>query len=458
MDWFVAFLIVAPGVVLFLRRSTVLIDYLVWVTVLNRGIRRYVDWLAGAFNPLSPISLTPLVISGLVFLMVLQNYRLLPAHFQKIMQFFAVAFALSFAVGLVRNQMAAVYALAEYIAPLSIMGCAVLAAGNEKILDRWIRTVGWAAVAVSAYGWYQYYTIPAWDAFWVKAVGFEGYLGKLRPTEMVVFSTMAERGPLAGFLAFAVIPMLISPRWRNSLGWGSVILICSVLLLTFVRSSVILVVMAAVLFPVLNRGKGGVKIVLLIAAGGMLASFALGRFSGGDEVSERLGTLRNVTSDGSFRGRIAIARHGISEVLRNPLGTGLGSTGLAGRVNTGAVEAGAVIGDNGYLSIMLSLGWIGGACFFYGFYLIWKHVQRFVAMGIQSMVLMTFKTLFVTGAVALIAGDWISGPGSVVFSIFCGFAVNPLGALRIMRERARASRRAVERSRAQLKPGIPAAV
>lgn len=103
MDWFVAFLIVVPGVVLFLRRSTILIDYLVWVTVLNRGIRRYVDWLAGAFNPLSPISLTPLVISGLVFLMVLQNYRLLPAHFQKIMQFFAVAFALSFAVGLVRN-------------------------------------------------------------------------------------------------------------------------------------------------------------------------------------------------------------------------------------------------------------------------------------------------------------------------------------------------------------------
>lgn len=456
MDWVVAILIIVPGVALFLQRSTYLIDYLVWVTVLNRGIRRYIDWLAGAFNPLSPISLTPLVISGLVFLMVLQNYRLLPPHFQRIMHFFAVAFALSFAVGLVRNQMAAVYALAEFIAPLSIMGCAVLAAANEKVLDRWVRTVGWAAVAVCAYGWYQYYTIPPWDAFWVRAVGFEGYLGNLRPTEMVVFSTMAERGPLAGFLAFAVIPMLISARWRNALGWFSVALICSVLLLTFVRSSVILVVMAAVLFPVLNRGKGSIKMVVLIAAAAMIASFALGRFSGGEQVSERLGTLRNVTSDGSFQGRIAIARHGISEVLRNPLGTGLGSTGLAGRVNTGAVEAGAVIGDNGYLSIMVSLGWIGGFCFFYAFYLIWKQVQRFVAMGVQSIVLMMFKTLFVTGAVALIAGDWISGPGSVVFAIFCGFAVNPVRAIQLIRERSRAARAAAERMKNQTGGVAPA--
>lgn len=439
MDWLVAIFILAPAIMLYLQRSPYLIDYLVWVTVLNRGIRRYVDWVAGAFNPLSPISLTPLVISGLVFLMVLQNYRRLPVYFQRIVRFFAVAFALSFAVGLIRNQMAAVYALAEYIAPLSIMGCAVLTQGNEKILDRWVRTVGWAAVAACAYGWYQYYTIPPWDAFWVRSVGFEGYLGNLRSTEMTVFSTMAERGPLAGFLAFAVIPMLISARWRNSLGWFSVALIISILLLTFVRSSLILVVMAAVLFPVLNRGRGSFKIILLIGAAGILASMGLGKFSGGDRVSDRLGTLGDIASDGSFQGRLAIARHGIGEMLGNPLGTGLGSTGLAGRVNTGAVEAGAVIGDNGYLSIMISLGWIGGACFFYGFYLIWRQVQHYEKMGLHSIVLMMFKTLFVTGAIALIAGDWISGPGSVVFAIFCGFAVNPARALKLLRERTRGS-------------------
>ena len=38
---------------------------------------------------------------------------------------------------------------------------------------------------------------------------------------------------------------------------------------------------------------------------------------------------------------------------------------------------------------------------------------------------MVFKTLFVTGAVALFAGNWFAGPGSVVFCVFAGFAAYP---------------------------------
>jgi hypothetical protein len=145
MDWFVAFFMVVPAGYLLLKRSPALVDYLIWVTVLNRGVRRYVDWLAGEFNPLSPISLTPLVVAACVFLLVMQNYSRLPAHFRKIMGLFGIALGLAFTVGLVRNQLAAVYALAEYVAPLSVMACAVMAGGNERVLDRWIRTVGWAA-------------------------------------------------------------------------------------------------------------------------------------------------------------------------------------------------------------------------------------------------------------------------------------------------------------------------
>ncbi len=43
MDWFVAILIVTPAVVLYFKHSSWIIDYVVWVTVFNRGIRRYVD-------------------------------------------------------------------------------------------------------------------------------------------------------------------------------------------------------------------------------------------------------------------------------------------------------------------------------------------------------------------------------------------------------------------------------
>jgi len=442
MDWFVALLIVAPAAYLYLTGSSWLIDYLVWVTVLNRGIRRYVDWLNGAFNAFSPISLTPLIVSGFVFLMVLQNYRTLPGYLQRVIRLFTIALTLGFVIGLVRNQLAAVYALAEYVAPLSIMGCAAIARGNERILDRWIKSVGWAAVTVSVYGWYQYYTIPPWDAFWVRAVGFEGYLGQLKPTQMVVFSTMSERGVLAGFLGFAVIPMIISKRWRNSSGWISVIIIIATILLTFVRTTIISIGLATILFPVLNRGKNTIQIILILCVGAVAGIYILNKTPSSGKVGKRLQTIGSITEDGSFKGRIQIANYGAGALLKNPLGTGLGSTGLAGRVNTGGVEAGAAIGDNGYFEILFSFGLIGGACFFYAFYLIWKQVRIFEKLGIQSESLMMFKALFVTGAVTLFAGNWLSGPGSVVFCVFAGFAAYPKPAMdRVARALAEKRRR-----------------
>lgn len=459
MDWFVAMVIVAPAVYLFLVNSSRLIDYLVWITVLNRGIRRYVDWLNGSFNALSPISLTPLVISGLLFLMVLQNYKSQPPYMQRIFKYFAIALTLGLMVGLVRNQFAAVYALAEYIAPLSIFGCAAMAGGNEKILDRWVRSVGWAAVVVSLYGWYQYYVIPPWDAFWVKAVNMEGYLGQLKSTQMVVFSTMSERGVLAGFLGFAVIPMFISKRWRNTLGWLSVVIILSTILLTFVRTAIIIIVLATVMFPVLNRGKNVIQIILLLCVGAMAGNYILNKTPSADKVGKRLSTLSSITEDGSFKGRISIASYGIASLAKNPLGLGLGSTGLAGRVNSGGIEAGAAIGDNGYLEIFFSFGVIGGGCFFYALYLIWKQVRIFEKLGIRSESLMMFKALFVTGAVALGVGNWLSGPGSVIFCLFAGFAAYPKAIMdryaRVVAERRRLQQQKEQaRAKPQLGPAI----
>ncbi len=430
MDWLVAFLIITPAVILYFKRSSWIIDYLVWVTVLNRGIRRYVDWLAGAFNPFSPISLTPLVVSGLVFLLFYPAIPKLPGYLKKIFLLFATALALGFLMGLVRNQLAAVYALAEYLGPLAVMGCAAMAGGNEKVLDRWIKTVGWAAVFVSAYGWYQYYTIPPWDAFWVRSVGMEGYLGWLRPTEMVVFSTMGERGVLGGFLSFAVAPMIVSRRWRNVTGWVSVVLILSIILLTFVRTALITVALTALLFPVLNRGKNTIQIAVLLCVVALAANFGLNRIPTSEKIGERLQTFSTITQDGSFQGRLLIASYGLSTALANPLGLGLGSSGLAGRVNTGTIESGAAIGDNGYFSLIFAFGWIGGFCFFYAFYLIWKKVAEFEKRGVHSESLMMFKALTVTGAVTLIAGDWISSPGALTYFIFAGFAIHPRAALR----------------------------
>ncbi len=71
-----------------------------------------------------------------------------------------------------------------------------------------------AGVLAAAYGWYQYLTIPEWDAFWVKEVNFVGYLGKLEPTKMSVFSTFSDRGICSVYLALAGDPSIGVKRWR----------------------------------------------------------------------------------------------------------------------------------------------------------------------------------------------------------------------------------------------------
>ena len=68
MDWMVAGIIVVIGAGLALSRSSYMVDYVLVVYVFNRGLRRVLDWYAGAFNPLSPVSLAPLVVTGLMLL------------------------------------------------------------------------------------------------------------------------------------------------------------------------------------------------------------------------------------------------------------------------------------------------------------------------------------------------------------------------------------------------------
>jgi hypothetical protein len=148
-----------------------------------------------------------------------------------------------------------------------------------------------------------------------------------------------------------------------------------------------------------------------------------------DKVNKRLQTFSNITEDGSFKGRVGIAGYGLATALKNPLGTGLGSSGLGGRVNTGTIESASAIGDNGYFSIIFSFGWVGSFCFFYAFYLVWARVRATEKKGLRRESLMMFKALFITGAVVLMVGDWLAGPSSAIFFIFTGFAANPKMAL-----------------------------
>ena len=135
-----------------------------------------------------------------MLLPLLPQIRTLPKSSRTILYCFLVAIGYAFIIGFVRVAFAAVYSLAEVLAPIAVFGYILTLGADEKTKDRWLRTAAWCAILASAYGWYQYSTIPPWDAFWVREVGMEGYLGLLEPMKLAAFSTMAERGVLGGFL------------------------------------------------------------------------------------------------------------------------------------------------------------------------------------------------------------------------------------------------------------------
>jgi hypothetical protein len=374
IEWLIAFLVVIPALMLAFLRSSLLLDYAIIVLAFNRGLRRLVDYYINEeFNPLSPISLTPLVVAGLLILPALSHFSWLSRKARSPFMLLGTAMCVAFVVVFMLNRFAAVYSLAEWIAGLGAMVFAATQPVGQRVADRWIKTAGWCAVLVAVYGWWQYYTIPPWDAMWLVQSGMAGYMGIPEPTLMTVFSTLNERGPCGGFLAWAVIPMIISPRWRNAGGWFTVALLLSCIVLTETRSNLIIIGVIAVLYPALARGRGIGRLLVLTAIIVAGATWGLEHLPGMKRITTRFGS-ESLTGEGSsFQGRLINYEYGFGQVLRSPMGLGLGSSGMGQRAEGAEVQT---LGDAGYIQIFAQFGWVGGGLFFLALWRLWSELSR----------------------------------------------------------------------------------
>ena len=448
MDWLVAGIITVIAAFLAAQRSTYLVDFVLIVYVFNRGLRRLLDYYAGSFNPFSPISLTPLIITGLMCLPFLQGFKTLPKSHKTILYCLLFATGYAFLIGFFRIQLAAVYALGEALAPVAMFGYILTLGPGTNTKDRWLRTSAWCAILASVYGWYQYFTIPAWDAFWVRAVGFEGYLGILEPTKMTVFSTMAERGVLGGFLGFAVVPMILASKWRP-LSWLGVVLVLSVILLAGTRTGLILAVISTMIYVMVNRGTGFWQLLLGFIVVSAAAYFGMGLMPTSDKVQERFSTIGNITEDGSYQGRIEIYQDSVGAILTNPLGSGLGATGISGRINVGGTETQSVIADAGFAELVIQYGWLGAPLIIYALWRMWQEMAKRYKVGFRPTEVMLGRAFML----ALIPACFVSNiitQFSILWIVF-GTALDPK-AFRVFVTKLQMMRQA--RSRPRIEPAV----
>lgn len=407
----IALMICLPALLMAARRSSWIVDYFVVVYALNRGIRRIVDYSQGAFDPFSPISLSQLVVGGLTALVVIDLYRKnsnrIGSTGRKVLSWYLVAVGYAFAVGLFFNRLSAVYELGKAIAPIGLLGMSILYADQPKVIARWAVSAVLTGIFVAAYGLWQFYTIPPWDAFWVRSVGFEGYLGTLQSTKMTLFSTMHERGPAAMFLAGTLIMILLRPKMLGPMKWPMAGLVLMAMLYTYSRTTVIHVALAAAALPVVARGKGLSVIVIV----GILFAFAgdtlLSFLPSSEVVKDRYATIGSIQEDGSFQGRIQFIQIAAGQALTQPLGIGLGSHGMGSRLQGGQQTG---VGDSsGYLEILRSYGILGFVLIVAILRQLWLSSSVVLRENPGDRDAALFRAWFVSGMVVLFSGNWLGG-------------------------------------------------
>jgi len=419
----VAILICLPAFLLAFQKSSWLVDYLFFVVALNRGVRRYVDWLNGSFNPLSLISLTPIIVGGLATLVVLSELNRRSRQFGsttiQIILCYSAACAMALVVGFINTSFGAIYALGDYLAPIGLIGFGALCIDKPRILDRWSHSVALSAVVVAVYGIYQFYTIPPWDAFWVRAVDFEGYLGELEPTKMSLFSTLNERGPAASYLCSGLILIVLRPGTLWWFRWPAASLVLMAMLLTYARTSVIQASLACLLFPILNRGSGIIPIAILCMIAAVFGETLLQKLPGEGKAATRVSTIGNIREDGSFQGRMVNMGRAATNALSEPFGLGLGSHGLAARV--ASKESDGEGDSSGYIESLRTFGWIGFALMVSILYRSWNRSQTLITSKNLDPNVALFRVWFASGMVALLSGNWLFT--ATFFWVLVGYVV-----------------------------------
>ena len=76
-----------------------------------------------------------------------------------------------------------------------------------------------------------------------------------------------------------------------------------------------------------------------------------------------------------------IYQDSLGAILTNPLGSGLGATGLSGRINVGGTGTQSVIADAGYSEIVIQFGWFGAPLIIYALWLMWKEMAIRFRLG-----------------------------------------------------------------------------
>jgi hypothetical protein len=153
------------------------------------------------------------------------------------------------------------------------------------------------------------------------------------------------------------------------------------------------------------------------------AYFGIGAMPGGAAIQERFSTLGDMQSSGSYQGRMEIYQSAVRDVLTSPLGSGLGASGISGRINQGGTATQSVVVDAGYAEIPLTYGWIGAGLIIYAMWRMWKEMAVRFNAGLKTTEVMLGRAFLLALIPACFVGNVIT-QFSILWIVF-GAALDP---------------------------------
>ena len=357
---------VAIGAWLYRRGPGGYIEFSWWLWHVSPGIRRIVDYRLGAYDPQNPMSLTPFLVSGLALFGVLQRLPELRRTRMVPWAVAAVAVLYGYFVGFLRvGPMAATHALITWMVPL-IFGlyCALSWRRYPEAEAGMRRAFMWGSLVLAVYGIFQFLFPPEWDRFWMVSSGMYS-VGRAFPYEVRVFSLVNAPLPFATILVAGLFLQLAGHGLgrAGSLALGSIALLLSLVRSVWLAGVIGLLVYLAAL------PRKSVK-PMLVAAMLTIVSMAVVPFVVPERIAgpsirivqDRLLTFTDLSHDISYKDRASFLGSITDVVLNEPLGHGLGSTGVSSTLGGGSVASIRDF-DNGIFAVLYSLGWVAGVAF-----------------------------------------------------------------------------------------------
>lgn len=337
---------------IYVYRAKILIPYILFMWVVSPEIRRLMDWSFQSFSETSIISLIPYCVSLTLLIPIMKNIKLIDRRISLISKIMGIALVYGFCIGFLKYGMASVFELLNYIVPFLVLIYVSVSNFDSDVRDEWLRSFSNLAVIVAVYGIYQYIALPPWDKFWMISAEMNS-IGFPEPENFRVFSLLNSPGPTGVFLAFALAVMTVQKKWR-SFGVVGMLVVAFALLLTLVRVGWIAYILMVVAYFFRSHIKNKIKLIFLGIPTYLVFEFILPILPGADNVISRLNTFSSIEEDHSFNERLIFLKNILFEVLANPIGKGLGGSGLGVKLTQSTDTL--VVFDNGYLNLLYTFG------------------------------------------------------------------------------------------------------